>query len=72
MPVGPVVANNTPLVALWTLGRFAFTGTLGVLLLAKETGLLSSVEEVVKRLEGAGLHLSRSLVDRVLEMAGER
>lgn len=162
MPAGPVVANNTPLVALWALGRldllrdlfgevfipaavqaeflaieetrrknalanapwiratdlldprrasayagldrgeaevlalaeekraslviiderkgrryaerlgFAFTGTLGVLLLAKEANLLLSVEEVLEKLERAGLHLSRSLVDRVLEMAGER
>lgn len=51
---------------------FDLTGTLGLLLLAKEEGLLTSVAESIAALEVAGLHLSRSLVERTLQIAGER
>jgi len=47
------------------------TGTLGVLLLAKEAGLIESVSVCVSRLQEAGLFLSRELVQRTLEIAGE-
>jgi uncharacterized protein len=161
MPDGPVVANNTPLVALWTLGRldllrelfgevlipevvqaeflaidratretalaaaswlralplaeprhalaflgldegeaavlalaeernarlvimderkgrryaermgFHLTGTVGLLLLAKEGGLIASVSKPLAELQGAGMHLSPLLITRALEIAGE-
>ena len=51
---------------------FALTGTLGLLLLAKEESLLESLAEAISSLEAAGLHLSRPLVTRVLELAGEK
>ncbi len=47
------------------------TGTLGVLLLAKEAGLVESVSVCVSKLQEAGLFLSRELVQRTLEIAGE-
>jgi predicted nucleic acid-binding protein len=47
------------------------TGTLGVLLLAKEAGLVESVSSCVSKLQEAGLFLSRELVQRTLEIAGE-
>jgi predicted nucleic acid-binding protein len=50
---------------------FSVTGTLGVLLLAKQEGLLKSVREAVHKLETAGLHLHDSLIARVLGLAGE-
>ncbi len=161
MPDGPVVANNTPLVALWTLGRldllrelfgevlipeavqaeflaidraareamleaspwlkavplaeqrralaylglddgeaavlalaeerearlviidekkgrryaarmgFRLIGTVGLLLLAKESGLIRSVAVLLRELQDAGMHLSPPLVAQALQMAGE-
>jgi predicted nucleic acid-binding protein len=48
-----------------------FTGTLGVLLLAKEAGRIDSVSACVTRLQEAGLFLTREIVRRTLEIAGE-
>ena len=50
---------------------FSLTGTLGILLLAKEAGLLTSVADSIQRLEEAGMHLSQPLIDKVLALAGE-
>ena len=161
MPEGPVIANNTPLVALWTLGRLdllrdlygevwipqavynefvatertrrdsalqgaswivtvpvsspqhvkvyvgldqgeaevlalaeehaarlvivdeykgrryaqrlgiSLTGTLGVLLLAKERGLVDRLAPLLVDLQDAGLYLDAALVERTLVLAGE-
>ena len=53
-----------------TLG-LSLTGSLGLLLLAKERGLLSSVEDAITQLVAAGLHLDGDLIAKVLRMAGE-
>jgi predicted nucleic acid-binding protein len=161
MPAGPVVANNTPLVALWILGRLdllrdlygavwipqavyeefvatertrrhaalreaswivtvpvsnpqhvkvyvgldqgeaevlaladehaarlvivderkgrryaqrlgiSLTGTLGVLLLAKERGLVDLLSPLLAELQDGGLYLDSALTDRMLVLAGE-
>lgn len=47
------------------------TGTLGVLLLAKERGLITTVSSAIAQLQNAGLYLDAALVARVLELAGE-
>ena len=47
------------------------TGSLGVLLLAKQAGLIDSVAPSVAKLQEAGLFLSPELVRRALEIAGE-
>lgn len=47
------------------------TGTLGILLLAKERGLIPAVAPLVQELLDAGLYLSPELVAQVLEMADE-
>ena len=47
------------------------TGSLGLLLLAKERGLLKSVDAALDQLIAAGLHLDADLVAKVLQMAGE-
>jgi len=48
------------------------TGTLGILLLAKEAGLIQSVSVWVSKLQETGLFLSPSLIRRTLDIAGER
>jgi predicted nucleic acid-binding protein len=47
------------------------TGTLAVLLRAKESGILSTVAEVLDELVAVGFHLSSSLIDETLRQAGE-
>lgn len=47
------------------------TGTLGLLLLAKERHLLTSVRTAVDALLAAGLYLNPDLVTEVLRLAGE-
>jgi predicted nucleic acid-binding protein len=50
---------------------FPLTGTLGVLLLAKERGLVVELAPLLIDLQDAGLYLDSALVTRVLELAGE-
>jgi hypothetical protein len=47
------------------------TGSLGILLLAKQAGLIDSVTTFITKLQEAGLFLSPDLVRRALEIAGE-
>ena len=47
------------------------TGTLGVLLKAKQVGLLSSVAPVIERLRETTMHLTPELIAVVLKDAGE-
>lgn len=47
------------------------TGTLGVLLLAKERGLVTSVANVLDALEQRGFRIAPALLTRVLAIAGE-
>jgi len=48
------------------------TGTLGLLLLAKERGLLANLAPLLVELQEVGLYLGASLIDRVLRLAGEK
>lgn len=54
---GPVVANNAPL-------GIPLTGTLGVLLLAKEHSLVPLLAPLLDELHSAGLYLDPALVKR--------
>jgi hypothetical protein len=47
------------------------TGTLAVLLRAKQCGVISTVGEVMNSLLAAGFHLSKDLVEETLRRAGE-
>jgi uncharacterized protein len=51
---------------------FAKTGTLGILLLAKEQALIDSVQVWIERLRETGLYLADDLVRTALQIAGER
>ena len=50
---------------------FALTGTLGLLLLAKEEGLIPSVGSEIQKLQTYGLFIEDTLARRVLNLAGE-
>lgn len=47
------------------------TGTMGVLLLAKENGLVAEIAPLIDQLQEAGLYLTPELVSAVLSFAGE-
>jgi predicted nucleic acid-binding protein len=53
-----------------SLGR-TITGTLGVLLLAKEENLIEAVAPVVDRLVSTGFRIGDALYQSILERAGE-
>ncbi|NOQ35881.1 MAG: DUF3368 domain-containing protein [Methylococcaceae bacterium] len=46
-------------------------GSLGVLLLAKQQGLIESIHPLLKRLKYSDVFISHSLLEQVLAMAGE-
>jgi len=52
--------------------KIPLTGTLGVLLLAKERGLVADLASLLEELQEAGLYLSAALIDSALRLAGER
>ena len=58
--------------------RYAFdagldvTGTLGILLLAKQQGLLTSVKPSLDHLLNSGFHISANIYLKALELAGEK
>ena len=62
---GPVIVNNMPLVAI------PLTGTLGMLVQAKNQGYLTEVAPLIHELQMAGIFFSESLVADVLMLAGE-
>jgi predicted nucleic acid-binding protein len=49
----------------------SLTGTMGVLLKAKEAGLIDRLEPLIRKIRAAGIRLGNELVRRVLELAGE-
>ncbi len=48
------------------------SGTLGVLLLAKEEKVISAVAPVLRKIQEAGLYFHSELIERVLQLAGEK
>ncbi|HYG64040.1 MAG TPA: DUF3368 domain-containing protein [Thermoanaerobaculia bacterium] len=53
------------------LNGIEVVGSIGVLLLAKERGLLSSVWSRLEAVERAGVHLSEALITEAMRLAGE-
>lgn len=47
------------------------TGTLGVLLLAKEKKLINRIKPLIDQIKDTNFRISESLIERTLEMAGE-
>ena len=48
-----------------------FKGTVGILLEAKEKGLIDVIKPLLIRLRDNGMHLGESLINNVLQSAGE-
>lgn len=48
------------------------SGTLGILLLAKEEKVISAIAPVLRKIQEAGLYFDSKLIERVLQLAGEK
>jgi predicted nucleic acid-binding protein len=48
-----------------------FTGLLGVILKAKQKGIISSVKEVINKLRSVNFRISQAMENEVLRLAGE-
>ena len=48
------------------------TGTLGVIIKGKELGMISSVKEILEKLEKFGFWMSEPLKDKILSIVGEK
>jgi hypothetical protein len=51
--------------------KLPLSGTLGVILLAKEEGIVTTVSPLLKAIQKAGLYLHEELIEQVLKIAGE-
>ena len=47
-------------------------GTVGILVEAKQKGLIDAIRPLLEALQDNGMYLEQSLVDKVLQLAGER
>lgn len=47
-------------------------GSLGILLKAKDSGMISEILPLLKAIQGAGVHYSDQLIEEALRLAGER
>ena len=65
-----VVADAGPLIALTQL-RLSIAGTVGVLLRAKQRGLVPAVRPLLDRLRTEGFRMRNELYARALALAGE-
>lgn len=82
-----VIVNSTPLIALCNadlviiddnaakktakyLG-LTVTGTLGVLIKAKQSGIISSVKNTITKIQSNGFYINENIIKLTLKQAGE-
>ncbi|MBE9109406.1 DUF3368 domain-containing protein [Nodosilinea sp. LEGE 07298] len=53
------------------LSKLRYTGTLGVLVKAKQAGYLSSINSIIAKLQTKGMWLTPAIIQTTLELAGE-
>lgn len=70
-PNSRLILDDTLARRIARLHKLQFTGTVGVIVKAKQAGLLPTVSPVIFALREAGLWLSDLLVTQVLRQAGE-
>ena len=54
------------------LNNIAVIGSLGVLLLAKQKGLIATIKPKLDRLDGSAVYISSQLIEQALMLAGEK
>ena len=63
-----IIVNSTPLIEFLGLN---ITGTIGVLIKAKNAGYIKEVMSIIFELEKQGIYFSDTLKSRVKRIAGE-
>ena len=53
------------------LNQIEITGSLGILLLAKHEGVISSIKPFLDQLRNSDIHINKSLIHKTLQLAGE-
>ena len=71
LPGSLLILDDAPARRLAQQLRLRFTGTVGLLALAKDRGLLLHVRPVVAELRAAGMWLTDAVAERVCRAAGE-
>lgn len=51
--------------------QMKFTGTLGVLIIAKEKGIIESVSEIIEQIKRTNFRISEKLISEALKRCGE-
>ncbi len=52
--------------------RLRFTGIIGILIIAKELGIINSIKFYIKNIQATNFRLSESLIKHALEIANEK
>lgn len=68
---GRLLIDDSPARRVAESRTLPVVGTVGILLLAKQQGLISSVKEVLDALINNGKHISQQLYQQVLNLAQE-
>jgi predicted nucleic acid-binding protein len=71
LPGSVLILDDAPARQLAHRLELPFTGTLGVLALAKTRGLLAQLRPIVQQLQLAGMWVAPELLERVCRAAGE-
>jgi uncharacterized protein len=71
-PTGTVILDDLPARRVALKAGLDVTGTGGVLVLAKQLGLITSVGTVLSELREVGLYLSEAVIETFLSLADER
>ncbi|WP_394349949.1 DUF3368 domain-containing protein [Hymenobacter baengnokdamensis] len=71
IPGSLLVLDDAPARQLAALLHLTFTGTVGILILAKARGRLPLLRRVLAELRAAGMWLAESVVERACREAGE-
>ena len=51
--------------------KLKYTGTLGVLIKAKQAGYLQSIAPVIRKIRNQGMWLTDQIVNKAIQLAGE-
>jgi hypothetical protein len=54
------------------LNHIAVIGSIGVLLLAKQKGMIAAIKPKLDRLDGSAVYMSSQLIEQALRLAGEK
>ena len=70
-PTGLLILDDQLGRRIAALSQLRYTGTLGILVKAKQTGYLTAVSPIVAKLQTKGMWLTPAIIKTTLKLAGE-